>query len=136
MSKSIFSYFKKSNDNNASSNIPALSAVSGVSQEELSMIVEEIGEAAQVNPQARKRVTYKDSDKVRIAKYANLYSVSRAVKHFIGEFPNLRESTIRPWLTSYRDQLKQKIDVGPSTVALLVSQLERNVDVHQFCQMS
>ena len=86
--------------------VPALTAMTGITEEEVSIIVDEIEEASDIRPKG-KRVTYKETDKIRIVRYANLHSLSRAVKHFANEFPKLTESTIRPWLKRYREQLKQ-----------------------------
>ena len=48
----------------------------------------------------RRRTTYHERDKVKIAKYANTYGVASAIKFFQRDFPKLTESTVRPWLTT------------------------------------
>ena len=45
---------------------------------------------------------------MRIAKYANMFTLAKAVQHFKDEFPYLSGSTIRPWLKSYRENLQKK----------------------------
>ena len=45
---------------------------------------------------------------MRIVKYANMFTLAKAVQHFKDEFPDLSESTIRPWLKSYRENLQKK----------------------------
>ena len=65
-------------------------------------------------------------DKLRVAKFANLHSVNRAVKHFAGEFPNLKESTIRAWVKTFRDQIKQQsLNVSPSNDSNSVIQISK-----------
>ena len=59
-------------------------------------------------PVRRTRSTYKEEEKNRIARYANMFTVAQAVYHFKSEFPNIKESTIRPWLKKYRENLREK----------------------------
>ena len=74
MSKSIFSYFMKSSEQNrnvsTTRQVPALTAMTGITEEEVSIIVDEIEEASDIRPKG-KRVTYKETDKIRIVRYAN-----------------------------------------------------------------
>ena len=56
---------------------------------------------------ASARVTYKEEDKCKIAKYANHCRTTNAVNRFKKEFPKLTESTVRGWLAKYRSQLKK-----------------------------
>ena len=53
-----------------------------------------------------KRTTYREDEKMKIAKYANIYGTVSALRYFKQDFPKLTESTIRPWLAKYRSQLK------------------------------
>ena len=55
----------------------------------------------------RRRTTYHERDKVKIAKYANTYGVASAIKFFQRDFPKLTESTVRPWLKKYRAGLQK-----------------------------
>ena len=64
-----------------------------------------------------RRQTYKEEEKIRITKYANSYGTTAAIKFFKNEFPNLRESTVRPWLATYRDGLKRK-DISSSKIVI------------------
>ena len=57
----------------------------------------------------RKRFTYSEQDKMKIVKYANECGLKRAVGKYKGEFPSLRESTVRDWLNKYRSQLEAKV---------------------------
>ena len=120
MSHTLFSYFKKTNDKSvAAPQVPsALTAVTGISENELSIIVEEIGEASQVKQTSNKRVTYKETDKIRITNYANQHTVARAVKHFRAEFPKLKESTVRPWLKTFRSQLEPNTNDSAGVVKI------------------
>ena len=112
MSKSILSYFsaksgpKKTGEtsNDSAPQIPVITAVTDISQDELSSILDEIDTSSNITSK-RVRATYSEEEKLRIAKYAHLHTPSRAVKYFIKDFPNLRESTVRPWLTKFRGQL-------------------------------
>ena len=80
MSKSILSYFKakwgakstKEDSNVAATQGSAFRAITGISQEEVSIIVDEIEEASAIKSK-RRRVTYNEADKLRIAKYAHLH---------------------------------------------------------------
>ena len=46
---------------------------------------------------------------MKIKKYANECGLTRAVGKYKGEFPSLRESTVRGWLNKYRWQLEVKV---------------------------
>ena len=63
------------------------------------------------------RTTYKEEEKIRIAKYANLHTTTNVLKHFKKEFPNLSESSIRRWLSTYRKHLKAKVDSGKMVIS-------------------
>ena len=56
-----------------------------------------------------KRITYKEKDKMKITKYANLYGRAKAVRQYSKEFPNISESTVRGWLKKVRGELTLKI---------------------------
>ena len=77
----------------------------GLSSEEQSNVGLEINNASSINNK-RKRVTYREEDKLKIAKYANECGTTNAVSRYKKEFPKLAESTIRGWLVKYRSQLK------------------------------
>ena len=63
------------------------------------------------------RRTYKEEEMIRIAKYANLHATTNALKHFMKEFPNLSEPSIRRWLSTYRKHLKAKVDSGKIVIS-------------------
>ena len=65
----------------------------------------------------KRRQTYKEEEKIRITKYANIYGTAAASKFFKKEFPNLRESTVHPWLATYRKGLKRK-DISSSLMVI------------------
>ena len=75
-------------------------AEAGVSSSEYDNIVAEV----EIVPNKRRRTTYHERDKVKIAKYANTSGVASAIKFFQRDFPKLTESTVRPWLKKYRLQ--------------------------------
>ena len=57
----------------------------------------------------RKRFTYSEQDKMKIVRYANECGLTRAAGKYKGEFPSLRESTVRGWLNKYCLQPKAKV---------------------------
>lgn len=56
----------------------------------------------------RKRVTYREEEKCKIAKYANEYGTTNAVSLYEKEFPELTESAIRGWFVKHRSQLEKR----------------------------
>ena len=123
-SKSIFSYFnaKGSTDKENTSRVPTFgeNSLTGLSSREVANIVEEIREASGIENQNKKRVTYKEQDKLRVAKYASQYGPTRTVTFFSKEFPSLSESTVRPWVQKYRSQIREMStrDNRPETVKI------------------
>ena len=77
---------------------------SGVSRKAYESIVETIKLAEKA-----KRITYKEEDKLRITKYANLYGTANAVRRYSKEFPNISESTVRGWLKNFHGELTRKV---------------------------
>ena len=77
---------------------------SGVSSKEYESILETIKPAEKT-----KRITYKEEDKMKITKNANLYSIANAVRPYSKEFPNISESTVRGWLKKFRGELTRKV---------------------------
>ena len=49
-------------------------------------------------------------NKVKIAKYASEHSVTASMRHFrwTGEFSELKESTVRGWVTAYQSKLEME----------------------------
>ena len=76
----------------------------GVSSKEYESIVETIKPAGKV-----KRITYKEEDKMKSRKYANLYGIANAVRQYSKEFPNISESTLVGWLRKFRGELTRKV---------------------------
>ena len=96
-------------DSNASISPPLIlpsSEYLGVTSTEYSNITEAMN---LVGSEKRSRVRYKEVDKLKIAKYANEHGSTKAINHFKHDFPKLSESTIRPWLQTYREKLKNNI---------------------------
>ena len=59
-----------------------------------------------------KRGTYakfSPEQKAIIGKRASEFGVVAAVKHFIKDYPNLKENTVRDWRDAYRQKLKEKV---------------------------
>ena len=103
---SLYNYFPRSEAGSSQSlrNELPPQETSGVSSTEYNNIVEIL----ETIPVRRGRTTYKEGQKMRIAKSANMFTLAKAVQHFKDEFPYLSESTIRPWLKSYRENLQKK----------------------------
>ena len=94
----------------------------GVSSKEYESIVETIKPAGKV-----KTITYKEEDKMKSRKYANLYGIANAVRQYSKEFPNISESTLVGWLRKFRGELTRKV---PSEELVT----PKNVDDHLTCQ--
>ena len=77
---------------------------SGVSSKEYESIVETIKLAEKA-----KRITYKEEEKIKIIKYANLYCIANAVRRYSKEFSNISESTVRGLLKKFRGELTRKV---------------------------
>ena len=56
----------------------------------------------------RKRTLYAEKDKQEIARYASVSGATAAFRKFRPKFPHLTETTVRPWLKSYKESLKKK----------------------------
>ena len=63
----------------------------------------------------KKRVVYEENDKQEIGKYAAVCLVAAAIRKFKQKFPNLNESTVRPWVKKYKLILKAKKNNGESS---------------------
>ena len=104
---SIFNYLSRSAESGTSQNnqveLPPREAF-GISATEYN----NIAEVLQIGTGRRNRTTYKEEQKMRIAKYANMFTITKAIQHFQKEFPNLTESTVQPWVRNYHDELKKK----------------------------
>ena len=51
---------------------------------------------------------YKEEEKIKVIKYACSHGVTNAIKFFKKEYPNLMESTVRPWVNEYKEEIKKK----------------------------
>ena len=45
---------------------------------------------------------------MKVVKYACSHGVTNAIRFFKKEFPNLTESTVRPWVSKYKEEIKKK----------------------------
>ena len=111
---SILNYFQKSGarQQNVDMYFPPAEVI-GASYVEYINITESLN----TNVGERKRTTYKEEEKMRIAKYANVHTTANAVKHFKAEFPNLKEASIRRWLSTYRKHLNAKVAPGDIVIS-------------------
>ena len=94
---SILRYFTREGSNTQGIILPSREE-SGVFHSEYDSIVTEVHSIPQVK---RKRKTYLEDEKIKIAKYANSHGTVNTIKHFRQDFPNLTESTLRPWVAKY-----------------------------------
>ena len=45
---------------------------------------------------------------MKVVKYASSHGVTNAIRFFKKKFPNLTESTVRPWVSKYKEEIKKK----------------------------
>ena len=69
---------------------------------ELDSIQESLTLTADAKPKNKKLVVYEEKGKQEMAKYAAVCGVTAAVRKFKQKFPNLNESTVRPWVKKYK----------------------------------
>ena len=100
-SMSILKYFTAERPNGERIILPERE-MSGVTSTEFDQILVEVKR----KPDKRKRTTYLEEDKSKLAKHANRYGTANTIKQFKRDFPNLSESTVRPWLDKYRAAMK------------------------------
>ena len=55
-----------------------------------------------------KQTTYSEKDKQEVAKYAIMSGATASIRKFRQKFPHLTESTVRPWVKSYKKSLKEQ----------------------------
>ena len=68
-----------------------------------------IKDTLDLHPETKKRrVMYKEEEKMKVVKYACSHGVTNAIRFFKKEFPNLTESTVRPWVNKYKEEIKKK----------------------------
>ena len=69
----------------------------------------------------KKRVVYGEKDKQEIAKYAAVCGATAAIRKFKQKFPNLNESTVRPWVKSHKKFIREQTKQGESSALLVPS---------------
>ena len=104
---SLFNYFSRLTPTDQSSQqrrqvvLPPPDESSGISHHEFISI----SDALSMDSEVSRRTTYKEEDKLSIAKYANMFGVASAVRHFQSKHHTIQESTVRGWLVKYRESL-------------------------------
>ena len=111
---SILNYFQKSGTTKHQQQNVVLPPVEAIGASYVEYI--NISEAVNQSVGRSGRTTYKEEEKIRIGKYANLHTTTNALKHFKKEFPNLSEPSIRH-LSTYRKNLKAKVDSGKIVIS-------------------
>ncbi|PFX26609.1 hypothetical protein AWC38_SpisGene8728 [Stylophora pistillata] len=129
---SILMYFTREGSNTQGIILPSREE-SGVFHSEYVSIVTEVQSMPQVK---RKRKTYREGEKIKIAKYADSHGTVNAIKHFRQDFPNLTESTLRPWVAKYRLEARKTSSSDCSQISekrgrplLLPDELDRKLRV-------
>ena len=87
----------------------ASSGALGVSDKEATKVAEELKSISAQSSEVDKtsRTHYAKKDKMRISRYASLHRYRQSVRHFASEFPQLNESSIRWWTSTYKSRLVQ-----------------------------
>ena len=68
-----------------------------------------IKDTLDLHPETKKRkVKYKEEEKMKVAKYACSHGVMNAIRFFKKEFPNLTESTVCLQVSKYKEEIKKK----------------------------
>ena len=68
-----------------------------------------IKDTLDLHPETKKRrVMYKEEEKMTVVKYVCSHGVTNEIRFFKKEFPNLTESTVRPWVNKYKEEIKKK----------------------------
>ena len=62
----------------------------------------------QVDTKTKRCLFYEEKDKQDVAKYTAQCGTTAASRKFKHRFPNLNESTVRPCLEKYKENLKEK----------------------------
>ena len=100
------------------------------SENELICMSQELSKTAELS-KIKKRSTYSESDKRRIAMYATQNGNTNVVRKFRNDFPKLTESTLRPWVQKYKSEMKNSpegtqivIGVKRGRPILLLSELD------------
>ena len=79
--------------------------------------LEKVQESLKVAREKKKKQTiYAEKDKQEIAKYAAICGVTAAIRKFQTRFPNLTESTVRPWVNSYKKSIQVQRKKGETSV--------------------
>ena len=106
---SILGYFTKSKEGKANERVvktlPPKEDYGIITRKEY----DSIKDTLDLHPETKKRrVTYKEEEKVKVAKYARSHGVTNTIRFFKKEFPNLTESSVRPWVSKYKEEIKKK----------------------------
>ena len=64
-----------------------------------------IKDTLDLHPETKKK---RVRTKMKVVKYACSHGVTNAIRFFKKEFPNLTESTVRPWVNKYKEEIKKK----------------------------
>ena len=109
-SRSILEFFKPAKDSSDTHSSPRLKSVPA---EVANFVEKEIKKTEDLQRTGSKRGNYtfvSSENKAKIAKYASEHGVTASMRHFrrTGEFSELKESTVRGWVTAYRSKLEME----------------------------
>ena len=115
---SILDYFTKNKEGKAKERVvktlPSKEDFGIISGKEY----DSIKDMLDLHPETKKRrVMYKEEDKMKFFKYACSHGVTNAIRFFKKEFPDLTESSVRYWVNKYKEEIKKK-----STECVIISQ--------------
>ena len=116
---SLLNYFKKAGTNSKLSNACDSmkndnSLPTNISADELEKVKESL---KVVEGLKYKQTTYSEKDKQEVAKYAIMSGATASIRKFRQKFPHLTESTVHPWVKSYKKSLKEQKKVNSVNIA-------------------
>ena len=136
-SKSILDYFTKNKEGKAKERVvktlPPKEDYGTITGKEY----DSIKDTLDLHPETKKRrVTYKEEEKMKVVKYACSHGVTNAIRFFKKEFPNLTENTLRPWVSKYKEEIKKKsaecVITSPTRGRSLLLPAELDEKLHLF----
>ena len=116
---SLLKYFKKSEKSSTSNLSDVCESMksylpSNISANELEKIHESLNVVH--GGGKKKRTVYAEKNKQEIAKYAAVCGAIAAIRKFQQRFPHLTESTVHPWIKSYKKSIQEHKKMGASSV--------------------
>ena len=107
---SLLKYFKKSENASALDSCNVCESMKNDLPNNITANkLEKVQESLKVAGEEKKKLTvYAEKDMQEIAKYAVICGVTAAIRKFQPKFPNLAESTVRPWVKSHKNTYRSR----------------------------